>query len=367
MRLRSTLILTALLALYGCERETPTPDAGGNDASTMRPDGSTTQPDSGDDTCIPTPENTEAACSDGIDNDCDGFIDCNDFDCCDHRTDCGAETSCGQRNPVCDGPRRDENTLDACTNGCDDDQNGHFDCGDFGCCSIIATAVARGVPGVEACAASTPCGMQGSVPLCDDDDLTGRPQVENSFELCSDGCSNDRTKHFDCENFGCCAILERAIEQGVPGAVECGAETACKKSWDGEPIAFCDDDDGTGPPQVENSFELCSDGCSNARTKFFDCENFGCCAIIERAIERGVAGAFECGAASACKTTWNGQPIAFCDDDDGTGQPAAENTVEACSNDCDDDRDGFTDCDDRKCCGVRTDCPSDTYCGRQAS
>src|SRR5215475_4588971 len=28
-----------------------------------------------------SPENTPAACSDGIDNDCDGVIDCNDPDC----------------------------------------------------------------------------------------------------------------------------------------------------------------------------------------------------------------------------------------------------------------------------------------------
>src|SRR5690606_1239346 len=113
MRLRSMLFLTASLAVFGCERETPPPDASpGVDGSTMRPDGSTMQPDTGG-TCIPTPENTEAACSDGIDNDCDGFIDCNDFDC---RAFCRVENS---------NPR--------CIDGIDNDNNGFTDCEDNEC------------------------------------------------------------------------------------------------------------------------------------------------------------------------------------------------------------------------------------------
>ena len=73
-----------------------------------------------------------------------------------------------------------------------------------------------------------------------------------------------------------------------------------------------------------------------------------------------------------------------CGDDDGSGTDAGggfdagprdasapmcsttgeENTAAACSDECDNDGDDFADCDDRDCCGVRTDCPSTTFCGR---
>ncbi len=33
------------------------------------------------DVCVRRPENTTSACADGVDNDCDGFIDCRDFEC----------------------------------------------------------------------------------------------------------------------------------------------------------------------------------------------------------------------------------------------------------------------------------------------
>ncbi|UJR80502.1 hypothetical protein [Sandaracinus amylolyticus] len=43
------------------------------------------------------PENTVAACSDGCDNEPDEFADCDDFDCCSVRTDCPATSECGRR------------------------------------------------------------------------------------------------------------------------------------------------------------------------------------------------------------------------------------------------------------------------------
>lgn len=41
-------------------------------------------------------ENTEAACSDGCNNDDDSYIDCEDYDCCDVVA-CGPGTACGDR------------------------------------------------------------------------------------------------------------------------------------------------------------------------------------------------------------------------------------------------------------------------------
>ena len=55
----------------------------------------------------------ETDCSDGVDNDGDGYIDCIDFDC--------------NGDPAC--PTED------CSNGTDDDGDGYIDCDDFDCSS----------------------------------------------------------------------------------------------------------------------------------------------------------------------------------------------------------------------------------------
>jgi hypothetical protein len=51
----------------------------------------TVTPEGGGGGCIPT-ENPEVSCSDGLDNDCDGFIDLADSDC---------QTSCLPRGASC--------------------------------------------------------------------------------------------------------------------------------------------------------------------------------------------------------------------------------------------------------------------------
>ncbi|MDW8245389.1 MAG: hypothetical protein RMJ84_02320, partial [Sandaracinaceae bacterium] len=49
----------------------------------------------GDTGCVPMPENTVEACTDGVSNDCDRFIDCEDRDCCGV-VSCGPTTYCGR-------------------------------------------------------------------------------------------------------------------------------------------------------------------------------------------------------------------------------------------------------------------------------
>ena len=67
-----------------------------------------------------------ADCTNGLDDDFDGFTDCDDFSC----------------NSVADGAdpavaafceEQGETTLEECMNGEDDDMNGFTDCGDFSC------------------------------------------------------------------------------------------------------------------------------------------------------------------------------------------------------------------------------------------
>ena len=67
----------------------------------------------------PGAENTEGACSDGFDNDDNGYVDCDDFDC--------------NLTTVCGGTGIPENTEELCSDGQDNDKNTYTDCDDFAC------------------------------------------------------------------------------------------------------------------------------------------------------------------------------------------------------------------------------------------
>lgn len=90
-----TLAAFALLAACG---STPrgTDAGGGVDAATI--DTGLPPSDTGVVCTMTDPmENTVAMCSDGCDNDGNGFFDCNDFSCCSSRTDCPSGTACGNQ------------------------------------------------------------------------------------------------------------------------------------------------------------------------------------------------------------------------------------------------------------------------------
>ena len=78
-------------------------------------------------------EGDDAACSDGMDNDNDGYVDCEDYSC--------------SRNPdvtVC-GPRDPEDTDATCSDGIDNDNDGYTDCMDYDCSrSDTVTVCAEG-------------------------------------------------------------------------------------------------------------------------------------------------------------------------------------------------------------------------------
>jgi hypothetical protein len=91
----------------------------------------------------------------------------------------------------------------------------------------------------------------------------------------------------------------------------------------------------------ENTAAACGDGCSNDDDDFVDCADFDCDDFCEDGgVPRDTPAAMTC---------------------DGGTMP--EDSVAACSDSCDNDGNGFADCNDFDCCGVRTDCPAGTECG----
>ena len=96
----------------------------------------------------PTPENTDAACSNGTDDDADGQIDCFDPECI-------ATTVC--KPPPTPTP---ENTSALCSNGADDDKDGAIDCADSECTSF---AVCKPLPPPTPSPTTTTPGITGGV------------------------------------------------------------------------------------------------------------------------------------------------------------------------------------------------------------
>lgn len=127
-------------------------------------------------------ETTVATCSDGIDNDQDGFGDCADFDCSDPlpaNPEFDALLALCTVEPSPNGG--DEDTAQECSDGIDNDGNGFIDCDDFGCSRPV------NVPASTAEALLEVCPREDTFELCTD----GIDNDGNGFVDCADfGCSD---------------------------------------------------------------------------------------------------------------------------------------------------------------------------------
>ncbi len=87
-------------------------------------------------------ENTDALCSDGLDNDGDGHKDCDDFDCSKNPN----VTVCKDAGKPDSGKPADagsENTDILCSDGIDNDGDGYVDCNDFDCSKNPSVTVCK--------------------------------------------------------------------------------------------------------------------------------------------------------------------------------------------------------------------------------
>ena len=318
------------LAVAGCPTSVRTDTGGGGiDANISMLDAFTVRSDAFSVACETTgPEDNAAACTDGCNNDGDMFTDCDDFDCCDATT-CAPNTGCGRRAmndagvrldapiPVCPttGP---EDTVAACTDGCNNDGDFFADCNDFDCCDVVACGPTTGC-GRRAMTDSGPR-RDAAVMAC----ATAGP--ETTAAACADGCDNNGNGFFDCGDFDCCRVVS-----GCGPTTACGRDAGTAAPRDAGPR--CDAGAGAGP---EMGMAGCTDGIDNDCDGFTDCRDFGC--TTEAPATR-----------TYCVTT-------------------PENTAAACSDTVDNDLNSFIDCNDRSCCGIRTvaSCETGTYIARGA-
>jgi len=139
--------------------------------------------DMADSGCSGTGENTLALCTDGIDNDGDSFIDANDFNCW---------TVLGLSY---------ENTLAKCSDGIDNDGDTYIDGQDYGCWPVLGLSAEDNT---TACSDGVDNDGDGYIDGTDFDcaGVTGLPS-ETGAAVCSDGVDNDGDNKKDARDSDC--------------------------------------------------------------------------------------------------------------------------------------------------------------------
>jgi hypothetical protein len=168
----------------------------------------------------PVPEDTVERCTDGVDNDGNGFIDCNDFSCSSNQGFPQGASLCADKK---------EDSFAKCSDGKDNDANGYVDCGDFSCSGHIDEKV------TEYCA----------------------NVLENTFDKCNDGKDNDNNGYVDCDDYSC------------RNAKSFEVRLACQESV----AADCGDDLSVA---CAGSDQQCSDGIDQDLDGFTDCNDWDC-------------------------------------------------------------------------------------------
>ncbi len=176
--------------------------------------------------CQQVEEDTLIECSDGVDNDGDGFGDCDDFSC---NPDCVVGDTCSPQEEqlkIACGATEGENTIETCSDGIDQDMNGFIDCQDFSCdddggelTQLCDTILERGP---EKCSDGIDNDNNGFVDCGDfscrgSDDPAVQIKCQESVLIvppwphpavtpddnCSDGIDNDNDGFVDCEDWDC--------------------------------------------------------------------------------------------------------------------------------------------------------------------
>jgi hypothetical protein len=221
-------------------------------------------------------ENTDTACADGVDNDCNGSIDCLDPSCRSSAAVCAATLDAG-RPPRDAAARRDvgactpsgaENTDSACADGVDNDCNGFVDCNDFGCSRAAAVTVCRrdggssiDVPPARDSGVRRDSGARRDVGPCTPSGM------ESTNASCSDGVDNDCDGYVDCNDFNCSRTAAVTVCHDAGSAIDVPTARDSGTRRDIGPCTVS----GT-----ESTNAACSDGVDNDCDGFVDCNDFNC-------------------------------------------------------------------------------------------
>ncbi len=261
-------------------------------------------------------ENTQARCSDGIDNDNNGKIDCDDPNCADF-TFC-AKTEEGK-----------ENTLAACADGDDNDGDGKIDCDD---------------------------------PECKQFMICQEKVAENTEATCKDGLDNDGDGNIDCDDSECKAFS--MCQSVTPPKVQENTYGTCTDNDDndGDGLIDCNDPDCKEfavcqtplppEPEKEDTEAACTDGLDNDGDGNLDCldsdcQKFEICQALISVAENTM---------ELCTDGIDNDFNGVADDKDPNcevlfkdGGKSGEASYEQCKDKLDNDGDGKMDCDDPEC------------------
>ncbi|MEN9800707.1 MAG: hypothetical protein RL653_4404, partial [Pseudomonadota bacterium] len=288
----------------------------------------------------------ETFCTDGQDNDCDGLADCADSDC--------AGRTCGDNGKACNGSTGacectgNGGTVQdaelACTDGVDNDCDGVSDCRDTNCqpgaagrgqgCNPAGFSGDAGILLGFACDSAGSCSCSGNGGLAE--------TADGGETVCNDGKDNDCDGLVDCAETNCQAVGNRPgavcndlghAASGV-GALTCSAGTLGIDAGcvictlpDGKVSEYGGTEGQTATSGATNP--TCGDGVDNDCSGPIDCADPNCTGL-PCDLKGG-----KCtvnGACACVKTEPGGETSCF----DGV------------DNDCD----GKVDCDDTNCVGL---------------
>jgi len=207
--------------------------------------------------CIRTgPETSLEACSDGIDNDCDGYTDCASHTCTRANRGASPEAIEYCRRFTCGDSCGPEDTLEACSDGIDNDGNGFTDCADYSC-SRLNTFCNSSNPALD-----RPGCNREAVEYCVN--LVKPAVPENTEELCSDGIDNDLNGLIDCDDPAC------------KGFDYCNPPGGLTQEPPDRPLNFSTLPASERAAILALEKLLCTDGIDNDRNGRKDCEEYRC-------------------------------------------------------------------------------------------
>jgi hypothetical protein len=244
--------------------------------------------------CDVITEADNAQCSDGIDNDADGYVDCDDFSCSKNPF----VTVCAEK--AVREPLLREASPEACSDGIDNDRDGLVDCDDPGC---DLREICGGSPGsplvittgleessTEACGNGRDDDLDGKTD-CQDPECAKNPFVEvcgieRTLENCTDGVDNDSDGKIDCDDPGCRdnPYVHLCEPHRHRFLLESSAST-CSDGIDNDQDGFtdCIDYQCQNNPlasdvcgDYENTHLECSDGIDNNGNGLMDCQDPTC-------------------------------------------------------------------------------------------